>query len=191
MKLFYCIIILLIGILICGLLALKNRRKKTRILWCGGTGLFLIAAIGLFFAWQTAKSHGLYTNDITLTQLIDGLRNTPKEDTLPDDIAGSIILYYRFGCPDCEAVYPDLKTVVENHPDNRIYWVSSKSEQGRTLLETYPVEEVPAGIYIRQDNYGGGLTYTQKPLFKTDENGTTTLDAAAIERLLYLQTEGR
>lgn len=139
--------------------------------------------------YSKAQKHGLYTNDITFSELVQGVNNSPEESTLPDDLSGAVIIYYKFGCSDCEAIYKDLSAAVSGHSD--IYWVSTRSEQGKKLLETYPTEEVPAGIYIRQDNYNDTIPFTSKLLFTTDEDGNTVLDKQAIERLLYLQSENR
>lgn len=140
---------------------------------------------------KTAVEHGL-TSDVekmSMNELKDLINNSPKESKLPDNIEGAIIIYYRFDCPDCSAIYNDLANAVANN--SNIYWISSRSEAGKSLLEKYPVDEVPTGIYIRHDTYNGNVTFTKYELFTTDENGNTILDTSAIDRLLYLQSEAR
>ena len=196
MKLTFAMIFIGFIILLAGILAIyfykKKKIKPIAILFAAVSILsaaMLITIAGMMFIGQ---NHGMYTKDITVPELIKGITNSPKEDELPEDITGAVILYYRFGCPDCEAIYPDLKSKIDESGNNRnIYWVSTKSEQGLALLEQYPVAEVPTGIYIRVDDYNGGLSYTQKPLHTTDAEGNTILDEAAINRLLFLQEDGR
>ena len=147
--------------------------------------------ISLTSTIKTAISHGL-TSDIekmSMADLKDLINNSPKESKLPDDIEGVIIIYYRFDCPDCRAIYNDLASAVAN-TDN-VYWISSRSETGKSLLDKYPVDEVPTGIYIRHDTYNGNVTFTKYELATTDENENTILDTSAIDRLLYLQSENR
>ena len=147
--------------------------------------IFLITT--LIISYVIASSHGLYTTDLTLNQLYTGIQNTPVEDELPNDITGTIIIFYKFGCTDCDAIYEDLSAYIDGKSD--IYWVSSRSEQGKTLLTTYPVESVPTAIYIHVNSDDNA--YTKKALHYTDENGDTKFDMAAIDRLLYLQEQDR
>lgn len=136
----------------------------------------------------------MYTNDTPLPRVEISIKNSPIEDTIPDDLDGSIIIYYRFGCTDCEAIYTDLSKSISGK--NNIYWVSTESKQGKELIKTYPVNSVPSGIYIYSDKQNGN-SYVQKPLYKTSENAKNhenaiysndvVLDKTALERLLYLQ----
>lgn len=147
--------------------------------------------INLTSTIKTAISHGL-TSDMekmSMSELKDLINNSPKESKLPDNIEGAIIIYYRFDCPDCKAIYNDLSQAVADN--SNIYWISSRSETGKALLDKYPVDEVPTGIYIRHDTYNGNVTFTKYELATTDEDGNIILNKSAIDRLLYLQSEGR
>ena len=121
--------------------------------------LVYLSIYGLLSAYQTAKQHG-YQDGLTVNaeSLWRGIHNSPEESKLPenpDELKQSLIIYYRFGCRDCEAHYQAIKTAVQ--PYTNVYWISSRSEQGKQLRETYPVEAVPTGVYITKD--GTGLTY--------------------------------
>lgn len=102
---------------------------------------------------EEAVAKGLYTtNNITIQKIIDNTELAHTEDKLPenyDDLKGKLVMYYRFGCPDCNAIYPEWNEMTKNRKD--VYWVSTRSEQGKKLLEKYPIHEVPAGIYIKKD----------------------------------------
>lgn len=140
--------------------------------------------------YHTAQAHGLQgKQNITVKALNDGIKNSPEEDKVPENLNGCIIIMYKFGCKDCEAIYNDLSAAVNNK--DKVYWISTESPQGKELIAQYPVEEVPSGIYIRQDSFDGNIPFTSKQLYTLDENGKTVLDHAAVERLLFLQQEGR
>lgn len=98
---------------------------------------------------QTAKKHGMFQDDMTWSKMIDCIDNSPIEDELPDNLANSIILYFKFGCADCEATYNQQLTTFGDL-DN-VYWVSTRSEQGKQLMKKYPIKEVPTGVYITDD----------------------------------------
>lgn len=169
----------------------KKAGKSLRVVLCFCAIAVLACAAGSAYGmlrYNTAKKHGLYSSNITFSQLNTSIENSPEESVLPEDLSGTVVIYYKFGCEDCEAIYPDLKAALGG---SAVYWVSTQSEQGKELLKTYPVEDVPSGIYIRQDNYNDSVPFTAKLLYTSDENGNIVLDKQAIERLLYLQSEGR
>ena len=129
-----------------------------------------------------AQDHGLYTTDITIYKMITGIQNSHKEDKLPDNLDNKIIIYYRFGCPDCETIYNDLNAYISDNNLN-VYYVSTRSTQGKKLLKQFPVKTVPTGIYIYKNNQGE-LSYIQKALCNTD----TSLNYDALNRLFFLQS---
>lgn len=129
----------------------------------------------------------MYSNNMTISEIEWCSENSPVEDNLPDNITNSIIIYYRFGCKDCEAVYPELSNEIADKEN--IYWISTESKQGKKLLESYPVTSVPTGIYIHSNNTVKSPSYTQKSLYINDKN--TVLDRTNLERLLYLQEQNR
>ena len=136
-----------------------------------------------------AYSHGMVDSNITLQQAKTRIENSPEEDIPPANKKGVIFIYYKFGCEDCEAVYHELKQAFEKANVN-VYWVSTQTENGKKLLDSYPVEEVPTGIYVRKQNYNDALSYTQKKLFYKQGN-EYHIDEEAIARLVLLQKEGR
>lgn len=147
----------------------------------------MILLILLMGEYIVATFHGLYTTDLTVKQLHTGIKNTPVEDKLPDDIEGCIIIFYKFGCTDCGAIYEDLSAYTKDLEN--VYWISSRSEQGKALRVTYPIESVPTAIYIHVNSDDN--SYTKKALHADDNNGNTILDTSAFERLLYLQEQNR
>lgn len=150
--------------------------------------LLTTSIIIIWSGFFVAHQHGLYTTNINTIDMFKGILYSPIESTLPENIDGSIIIYYRFGCSDCETVYNELSNAVKDKEN--IYWISTESEQGKKLLETYPVDSVPTGIYIRNDKYENALSYTQKSLI-TMNNDNIEFNQSGINRLLYLQKQNR
>lgn len=110
-----------------------------------------------------AKQHGMYQHSMTWKEIQNNLQTSPKEDTLPNHLQNSLIIYYKFGCEDCEAIYTDLNTLLKGK--SNVYWISTRSKQGIELRKTYPVSKVPSGIYITDRNAA-----IIKPLYQTKES---------------------
>lgn len=182
-----CLAIILIASIVLSYVAKKQHRTQKRFQILTVISSISLATIAILIC--LAIPHGLNHTNITIGQLWTGLWNTPVEDKLPEDLTGKIILYYRFECEDCKTIYADLSDTIKNNEN--IYWVSSRSKQGQSLLEKYPVDDVPSGIYIRYDTFNGSIEYTQKSLIATDENDNVILNEENINRLLYLQSEKR
>lgn len=105
---------------------------------------------------QTALAHGMYDVSNPLDGLSDINRCTPAESRLPADMDGALVIYYRYGCPDCEAVYEDLKSRLDAR-GKPYYWISTRSNQGLALLDEYIVEDVPSALYIYPDGRGHAI----------------------------------
>ena len=75
--------------------------------------------------------------------------------------------------------------------DADVLWISTRSDTGKKLVEEYKIEEVPSGVYVRENAYNDALPYTKKLLYTVNADGETKFDKTAIDRLLYLQSEKR
>ena len=145
--------------------------------------------ITIGIGYKTAVNHGLYTTDISVAKMFTGINKSPVPDKYDETTAkGKILIFYRFGCSDCEAVYDDLSKAVS---DADVLWISTRSDTGKKLVEEYKIEEVPSGVYVRENAYNNALPYTKKLLYTVNADGETEFDKTAIERLLYLQSEKR
>lgn len=120
---------------------------------------------------------------LSIGDLPEKIQMTLKEDQLPEDITNHIIVFYKYGCPDCESIHRSLTTLKKNKDD--LLFIASNSEQGEKLRETLPVTDVPCGFYIHSDG-----SYTNATLYIVDENGSR-FDQNAMNRLLQLQAEKR
>lgn len=121
-----------------------------------------------------------------ILRTVRAIQNSPIADRNGNlDQQGNILIYYRFGCGDCEAVYDSLKVATAGKED--IYWVASRQSVGRELLQKYAVQEVPAGVVILGD--GMYVSHVLGNSVYDQLNGTEDIqmDAYALDRLLELQ----
>lgn len=165
---------------------IKTMNKTWLYRLCAAIALSITITSALFLCFeihdiQKAKSHGLYYSIFRLKwgEMNRHTKLSPEESELPDDLSNTIIIYFKYGCPDCEAIFKDEKRALKNTPN--VYWVSTRSKQGKKLLKTYEVLEVPAGVYINADKQGSSyILYTTET-----KNGkpTVILNQAAITAL--------
>ena len=163
----------------------QQTARKTRLAVCSGVLLCCsaVALFGLIAVKQQGVQMGLYTTKhTTIQKIIDNTKLGHKEDILPADkneLKGKLIMYYKFGCPDCNGIYTEWTQMTNNVPN--LYWVSTRSKQGKELLDIYPVQEVPAGIYIKQDG-----TYIAYVLYDKTKTGEITFQKDYMDKLLSL-----
>lgn len=117
-----------------------------------------------------AHKHGCddYTKP-TITELINSIKNSPKENRLPKSLTNITVIYYRFGCADCEKLYLQLSKKFNGL--NNIYWIATRSTQGQKLRTKFPVKKVPSAIYIIDKNTAVGFDlYTKSKENKIEIN---------------------
>lgn len=154
MKGIHLIIILTILVIIstiafCFTLNKPKSNKKISILQIVFLLIFIISAgIDLWFVSAT-KAHGLYTYNENLTNIWSYMKKTPKESSLPKNLNNTVIIYYRFDCPDCHAVYDRLIEDTKN-ANSPVYFISTRSNQGKELRKSYPTMSVPSVLYIKE-----------------------------------------
>lgn len=183
-------VIFAIGIILTSIsiiLTKKNDTKNTitRLpLYLGSCMTIISGILGivLFTQVQTAKPHGLYSMDIEVTKLAKGIAHSPldqSESFNPDEEhKNAIVVLYRFTCPDCEAVYEQFKAQLDSLPYDT-YWISSRSKNGRALLEQYGVSEVPT---ILAFDANGRVSVAKA--YTYDDAGNAILDQSAMDVVL-------
>lgn len=181
-KVLFILLGILLVITLLGAIAfmIKSKNGNAAMKSAGNTlftcsGCIIIATAILCILCFIGTKHGMYDYNISVPQLITSITNTPEEDTLPDDLHNTCIIYYRFTCDDCEAIYDDLRTTFLGY--SNVYWISTRSPQGKALTEQYPVSQVPSAVYI--DNNGLAHTY----LLMTRDSEGTYLDTDVVNRI--------
>lgn len=157
------------------------------------TGLFLIALIALFTIQITGYRHGMTTENwknSTVSEIIESNKLSHVNQTLPDDAGGSIVIVYKYGCPDCEAIYYELLDIIEENELINVYFVASNSEDGQYLVENAYIKYVPSGVYVRNEPLSNGTYLINYLLYEIDEDGNAFFNTAAFYRLIDLQTDG-
>ena len=136
------------------------------------TAIIFILSISMIMIYSNYNSlalkYGAYGNGQklqTINEIYDCtiLRGfVDQSETLPDNIRGKLIIFYKYGCPDCREIHNEIITCLqENDVINETYFVSTRSEIGAELIKTYPVKEVPTGIYIREKDSEVSNMYTE------------------------------
>lgn len=120
-------------------------------------------------------SHGMYDMHTTITETMNYISKTPVESQIPDDLSNKLVIYYRFDCPNCHAVYDKLEKATQDYD---VIWISTRSKNGKELRKTYPVEYVPTGIAFNSEKQ-----YMSFVLYKS-ENGKIILDSDNLDLLL-------
>lgn len=95
-----------------------------------------------------AVLHGMPPQEsMPVLDMVRHVVSTPMESDPPyADVNGHLILYYRFDCPDCEAVYPALQDAFRGQ--DRVLWIATRSMRGEELAARYPVASVPSAVYV-------------------------------------------
>lgn len=106
---------------------------------------------------------------------------------IPEDLRGSIIIYFKYGCPDCNGIHDELLQAIKDHPESRIYYVSTRSETGKKILARYHIDAVPSAVYIPYDSdvYHIQILYN---IQKTPEEPVIFI-SDNFEKLIRMQTE--
>ena len=137
-----------------------------------------------FALFHIAYQHGYreyMTQDIQ--EIIYSVKHTPIEDTLPDDLTNTTIIYYRFGCHDCNKIDNQLQEKFKNSPNT--YWVATRSAQGKDLRKDYPVESVPSALYI--DNQKIGIVFDLTAKETINGKITTSVNEQNVNELIHIQ----
>lgn len=190
----------LIYILICtaltGLISLTGiyrNKKKPQSKSKRVNKIFAAASMAVFIPYMAtavlACMHGADLESLQrfgILRTVQAIQNSPIADRNGNlDKKGNILIYYRFGCGDCEAVYDILKAATAEKGD--IYWVASRQTVGQELLQKYAVPEVPAGVVILGD--GMYVSHVLGNSVYKQLNGIedVQMDTYALDRLLELQ----
>lgn len=130
-------------------------------------------------------------NEINDSTIVNGFID--QSEKVPNNPKGCLIIYIKYGCPDCRKVHNDIIKCLHDNNARSVYFVSTRSELGKILQKDYPVTEVPSGVYIRQTNSTVSTTYTEI-LYHTgyddNKNKVTYFDEDKLIALINHQKNG-
>lgn len=190
-----CVLVALLFAVCIGLkIAVKRGRlpthaKKVTIVTNAGLALLVACGIALFALYQTGASRGMTSDDwkqMTIPQIIETNSNTPKTQTLPDTKNGTIVILYKYGCEDCESIYPELEKTLGELEAKNVYYVASSTPDGNEIVENGDIESVPTVVYLRHESLANGATMNHVSIAYMDGNDVK-LDTAALRRIVLLQ----
>ena len=184
----------------------KEADKTEKTLHAASIGLrvicaaLILASMGLIFYSsilnKIALANGAY-NNIQNSQTIGEIKEDVKygfeeSEDLPSDLTGCVVIFFKYDCPDCKAIHDDLMKAMESHKDNKIYFVSTRSNKGRQLLhpdgneEKYLVNDVPAIVYYQ--TYGSDDQKVKKSILYTfDDEKNAILDTQVFDTIMRYQ----
>ena len=157
-------------------------------------GLGIISLV-IFAGYSSmAKKYGAYENvhlSQTLLQIKSSIDNGFIEsENIPEEPKGSILIFFKYGCPDCTQIHDDLEEYLLTHNVTNYYYVSSRSKQGKALIEKYPITEVPSGVYVKEKDSSIAKNITMIIYRKTDKDSPiSTFDTEAFEFLITNQNK--
>ena len=174
-------------------------KKRINIYYICAFGCLLLAgtAITIFLMFNSiALQYGAYER-VQLAQSLDEIhecqiKGYTESPNIPDDLGGKILIYFKYGCPDCAAVHDSLMEYIKQYDVKDIYFVSSRSAKGKQLIQQYPIDEVPSGVYIRSQKSEISDTYTEVLYIKqttSDGKEKILFNEDGFYHLLYRQSQ--
>lgn len=154
----------------------KRIASIASVLACTVLALAVLTGYTEWSVMSLARSHGYADGwDQSPASLWEDIEKSPVEDRLPKNMSGSILMYYKFGCEDCNELGEELYATLSSLAPT--YRIATRSPTGSKLIKQYPVAEVPACVYFRHD--GKQLYYI---LYEDGPDGTA-VDQDAIRSL--------
>lgn len=144
--------------------------------------------LGVVWAYATfAKSMApAYWENHSLTEVVTHAQSTPASAEAA--CAGDLVILYKFGCPDCDAVYDDANALAAESGVT-LKWVSTDTELGRELAEAHGIDWTPTGVYMLNDKIGD-TEIIQMRIDKVEDD-QTVLDTSALTNLIEYQQKGK
>lgn len=173
-----------------------DKRSRQRIVYAIALAVniaSLASIIAMAFVYSQGAQRGMTMDDwkaMSLGEVIAANGKTPISQTLPSERNGSIVILYKYDCPDCEAIYGQLNDAIRDTDAKDVHFIASSSETGRELIEEGDIPTAPTGIYLRHEALNNGSAMTHIPL-ATSNGNETVLDTAALKRLVLLQSNGK
>ena len=154
----------------------QKTRTRAVILLAPLCGLCMILSLGI----SLANAKGM-ESDATMKEFAEGFFKSPYETKLPDDfteLAGKLVVYYRYDCSLCHDEMKNIQTALKDYP---VYYVCTRSEQGKALRELYPIDAVPSIVYICNDPVS---VHYSSPLAIRDGDSGVMLNQSGLDRIL-------
>ena len=166
--------------------------------------LSFIAALGCILYYsilnKQALDRGAY-DDIQKTQTLDELKESIdkgfiESKDIPDDVSGKIVIVFKYGCKDCNAIHDTLMDYLKKNNIEDVYFVSSRSEAGKRILYPYEdkskciIDRVPSIIYFTKNPKNDTNICYNQPLYDYDLSHKIYCTTDAVDTCVKLREEG-
>lgn len=140
------------------------------------------------YAYGTGVKHmsASYWSNHGISEVVSHVQNTP--DSADSIEKGDLVVFYKFGCPDCDAVYDDANALAAESGVT-LKWVSTDTDLGHEFAEKHGIDWTPTGVYVLNEKIGE-TEIIQAHIDKT-EGDETVLDADALSNLIEYQQKGK
>ncbi len=182
--------------------AVKKRIKLSKFANCLSVLLVIASLISIFaysYINQRAINCGAYDNIQSNQSIEDILYYTDngytESDNIPSDLSGKLVIFYRYGCPDCAAIHNDLIKYLSDNNIDDIYFISSRSNTGQKLLYPYSdkerclISQVPSIAYYYNNSPEPGKIASVETLFEL-QNKNIILKTRTLEHYIQLRKDG-
>lgn len=181
--------------------AAKKTIRLNKFANCLSILLTVASLISIFtysYINQRAIDCGAY-NNIQLSQSINDVlyytdNGYTESDNIPSDLSGKLVIFYRYGCPDCAAIHNELIKYLSDNNIDDIYFVSSKSTVGKKLLYPYSdkdkclIDQVPSIVYYYKNSSDPNKIASVETLFEF-QNKHISLKTRTLEHYIQLRKD--
>lgn len=174
-----CSALLIAGIVAFIIIAHKQRKSSVPAKLCLVVSTLMF--VGLIFSAVSihfAVERGMTTMDITIPRMMQGIANSPIEQSseLRDEYTSTLIYIYRFDCSDCNALHEQTMNALSPYT---YICVSSRTPGGKNFIQDKDIDSVPSVVaYNSKGEFKSGSIYV------TDENENPVFDQKAFDELV-------
>lgn len=174
-----CGALLIVGVIAFFITARKQQKSSVPARICLViSGIMLIGLIATTVTVHIALERGMTSIDITVPRMMQGIANSPVEQSneLSDSYESTLIYIYRFDCSDCNALHEQITNALSPYPH---ICVSSRTPKGKNFIQDKNIDSVPSVIA-----YNSKGEFASHSIYTTDENENPVFDGEAFDELI-------
>lgn len=117
---------------------------------------FAISLVGIFVyssIFAKARKYGAYGDFYKTCTLAEIKENNAhgfidQSDEVPEDTKGCMLIFFKWGCPDCNNIHDQLVEKMKDYEQYKLYFVSTRSDRGKQLVDQYAIDWTPSMTYV-------------------------------------------
>lgn len=172
-------VLIIAGIIMFIIIAHKQRNSSLPAKICLAiSSIMLVGLIASIVSVHFAIERGMTTADISVTRMIQGITNSPIEQSseLRNDYTSTLIYVYRFDCSDCNTLHEQTMNALSPYT---YICISSRTPKGKDFIQDKDIDSVPSIIA-----YNSAGEFTSSSIYITDENNNPIFDKDAFDKLV-------